>query len=323
MITTHCRICGSCDNNRVHVAREMMFGWRDKFEYVECSSCGCLQIATIPNDSSKYYPPGYYSFGSARPVPRRSFAKSLLKKKRLDYWLTGRGVLGGLLTRAYGEPELHQWLRDVGLRAHFSILDVGCGSGSLLLHLYLQGFRHLIGVDPFIDKDISYENGVKILRGTVLDVQGPVDFIMANHSFEHMAEPLAAVKAMHRILRPGRFLLISTPTVSSFAWRRYGVNWVQLDAPRHLHIHSIKSMQLLAEESGFELVRVAFESTSLQFLGSEQYERDIPLMDAKSYKRGLADSIFTVEDVARFEARAKELNESGEGDSARFLLKKK
>jgi len=32
--------------------REMMYGFRDEFIYIECSECGCLQIAEIPEDIS-------------------------------------------------------------------------------------------------------------------------------------------------------------------------------------------------------------------------------------------------------------------------------
>ena len=58
----HCTICGNGANNKVHVAQEMMFGFRDKFEYLECGQCGCVQIINIPTNIAKYYPDNYYSF---------------------------------------------------------------------------------------------------------------------------------------------------------------------------------------------------------------------------------------------------------------------
>jgi hypothetical protein len=57
-----CRICGNFDDNKIYTAREMMFGFRDEFDYIECSKCGCVQIVEIPKNINKYYPPNYYSY---------------------------------------------------------------------------------------------------------------------------------------------------------------------------------------------------------------------------------------------------------------------
>lgn len=59
--TSACNICGNDKGNRQHEAREMAFGLRDKFTYLECGSCGCLQLLNIPADMSRYYPGDYYS----------------------------------------------------------------------------------------------------------------------------------------------------------------------------------------------------------------------------------------------------------------------
>jgi SAM-dependent methyltransferase len=37
-------------------------------------------------------------------------------------------------------------------------------------------------------------------------------------------------------------IVVRIPAVSSYAWERYGVAWMQLDAPRHFFLHSPKSM---------------------------------------------------------------------------------
>ena len=55
-----CRICRNEHGNTSFQAREMMFGFGDEFEYVECAQCGCLQIRSYPADLSKYYPSNYY-----------------------------------------------------------------------------------------------------------------------------------------------------------------------------------------------------------------------------------------------------------------------
>lgn len=59
-----CRICGNNKNNKIYQVKEMMFGFRDKFDYFQCATCNCLQISEIPCEISKYYPDNYYSFRS-------------------------------------------------------------------------------------------------------------------------------------------------------------------------------------------------------------------------------------------------------------------
>ena len=40
---------------------EVMFRTWEKFEYIQCARCGCLQITEIPSDLSRHYPASYYS----------------------------------------------------------------------------------------------------------------------------------------------------------------------------------------------------------------------------------------------------------------------
>src|SRR5689334_22499774 len=57
-----CEFCGS-SGFVSHRVREMMYGFRDEFEYLECKSCGCLRIASVPDDLARFYPSdSYYSY---------------------------------------------------------------------------------------------------------------------------------------------------------------------------------------------------------------------------------------------------------------------
>src|ERR1700687_572077 len=123
-----CRICFNEKENEPYRLREMMFGSRDEFDYLECSRCKCLQIASIPASMSKYYPAGYYSFPAGAP---RSWILRFLLKERNRYALTGRGIIGKLLHR-YAPPKLPlSSLAPLGLGHDARILDVGCGRGLL------------------------------------------------------------------------------------------------------------------------------------------------------------------------------------------------
>jgi SAM-dependent methyltransferase len=242
-----CRICSNKQDNLRFEVREMMYGSREKFEYFQCASCGCLQIEEVPADMGKYYQSGYYSYIGNRVV---STLERKLLNLRNKFAVFDEGIVGRLLHR-YRPNDRLRALSRLALQRDQRVLDVGCGSGALLQSLLAIGFKNLLGIDPFIDKDIDHGNGLRVEKKELIDVQGKWDVVMFHHSLEHILNQLETLQEVHGILDDKGTCLIRIPTVSSFAWRHYGVNWAQLDAPRHLFLHSIESMALLANRAGF------------------------------------------------------------------------
>jgi SAM-dependent methyltransferase len=152
---------------------------------------------------------------------------------------------------------------------------------------------------------------VKILKGDLASLDQRFELIMMHHAFEHVPDPLETLGNLKRLLRPNRFLIMRIPVAASYGWRKYRVNWVLLDAPRHLFLHTIKSMMILADAFGLELADVQFDSDGFTFWGSEQYVKDITLMDSKSYFIDRNNSMFRRRKLQKFEDDAARLNEIG------------
>jgi SAM-dependent methyltransferase len=284
----------------------MMFGTRDRFTYRACASCGCLELVNPPADPSAYYPSNYYSMALGGLGFWQRF---LLYPYMSRYWLDRRSLVGYLLCRGRRRPSVLEW------KAGSQLLEVGSGAGLLLFRLRGLGFARLIGA-----KDLRYPGSIAILKRRLSEIEGRFEYIVLNHAFEHMDAPLDVLRHVCRLLAPDGRAIISTPIASSFAWREYGVDWVQLDAPRHLFVHSLKSVQILADQAGLRVADVVFDSTEFQFWGSEQYRAGIPLYDKRSYAMSPRHSLFTPEQIADFGHRADELNAVGGGDSASFYL---
>lgn len=300
----------------------MMFGTREKFAYFQCSSCECLQINEIPKNLDDYYPIEYYSFKTHNSLKNRNLFKFIRNKLRDRYSIFRKGFLGKFFYKR-SPKDLHPMLSKVNPTENTSILDVGCGNGKLLMKLSDIGFRNLQGVDPYIREDIILKNGVSILKKDIHDVVGKWDIIMFNHSYEHVTDPVKTLKSTFNALTDFGVCIISVPTVSSHAWEEYRENWVQLDAPRHLFLHSLKSIEFLAEQSNLILEDVVYDSSDFQFWGSEQYIKDIPLFDSMSYKLNRKNSIFTKFQIDEYKKKADELNKNKRGDSCAFFLRKK
>ncbi len=142
-----------------------------------------------------------------------------------------------------------------------------------------------------------------------------------NHSFEHMPDPHGVFVQLKRLLDRNGRLVIRTPVATGLAWRIYGADWIQLDAPRHLFIHTKRSIEILAHAAGLTLDSAIYDSTGFQFWGSEQYRLGIALKDKRSYKHSPSHSVFSKSQIANFSKQAEDLNQRGEGDQACFYLR--
>ncbi|MCM3874521.1 MAG: class I SAM-dependent methyltransferase, partial [Pyrinomonadaceae bacterium] len=190
--------------------------------------------------------------------------------------------------------------------------------------LNLLGFSNLLGIDPFLKDDVIYQNGVRVLSKNIDALNQEFDLVMLHHSFEHMPEPLPTLRKAYELVKPGHYLLLRIPLAGSFAWRKYGVNWASLDAPRHLYLHTPNSVQILASQAGFEVAEVVYDSDGFAHWGSELYLRDIPLTDKRSPWGGNSkQTAFSREELTQFTEQDENLNRSGEADCAAFYLYKR
>ncbi|MGQ9619502.1 MAG: class I SAM-dependent methyltransferase [Bacteroidales bacterium] len=309
----NCRICGNGNGNKLFTARERCFHTLEEFPYFICSDCGCIQILEFPENPEKYYPAEYYSFEEPKFPTELNWFNSFLKKSLIKYYMGYFDITGFFLSLIFEHP--FPWIRKREINFDSRILDVGCGAGRKLLSLYRSGFRNLSGIDPYIEEDIIYPEGVVIKKTELSEVTGEYDFVMLHHSFEHMPDPLKVMHHIKRLLTDNGTVLIRIPVGDSLAWKKYGEYWSGLDAPRHFYIHTIKSIRILAEKSGLSVEHIGYDSTRDQFVTSEKYLRGLP--------KSAPDSLFSEKDLRKFDLEAKRLNKKREGDWACFHLKKK
>lgn len=270
-----CRVCGAKGEFKSFLAREMMQNKRDEFEYFECAECGCLQIAEVPDNLGDYYGEGYYSFSCIREEENRE----------------------------YKTPVSHEE----------KILDVGCGSGYWLVNLADSGYGNLYGCDPFLEKDIHYGDRVHIKKSSIhdMDGKGTFDLVHMGDSFEHVTDPLETLQSAASLIKKSGLVEMSLPTYPNIAFELFGTHWYQLDAPRHIFLHSRKSIEYLAEKAGLEVLNYEYNSNESQILRSFFYKHGVPFTDINWE---LINRFFDSEQIEEFKEKAAECNKNGYGD---------
>ncbi len=312
-----CRICGLTAAHslwRMRYTRTRKFN--ETFPYFQCASCGCLQIEEVPLNLSDYYQDDYYSLGQVSERKLRD--RPLRKYLRMAGAVVGtsQGWYGRLARRFFSMPVHHEWFSHAGVSFSSRILDAGCGSASHLVRIWKEGFRNVLGIDPFLEEDIRYSSGLVVKKAGLNDLSGDesYDLIMMNHSLEHIPDQHQTLGDIARLLKPNGRVLIRVP-VASFAWERYRENWVFIAAPEHIYLHTETSMKALAKAAGFEVEKVIYDSQGFQFWGSELCAMGIPLSEHKENMGRFTDA-----QIQEWEKEAKRLNREHKGDMACFYL---
>lgn len=145
--------------------------------------------------------------------------------------------------------------KAAGNRKDADLLDVGCGSGTLLGLLKQRGFR-VMGVDFSAEAAnvAQTENGVRVVVGSLTDAAFPAesfDVVTLFHVMEHVANPREVLSEARRILRPGGAIVLQVPNIDSWQFRVFGSKWYGLDIPRHVIDYSKAAMLRLLRDAGF------------------------------------------------------------------------
>jgi SAM-dependent methyltransferase len=320
-LTSACIICGNTEGNKIFSIKELQLGFNETFHYQLCKNCGSMQLTDPPADFSRYYPnEDYYSFKMEMKELKKP---GYLQQVKSDHILYEKNkLLGSLLSIGYKIPEQYSWVKNTKVQPEDSILDVGCGNGSLLTQLFKMGFTNLTGIDPFLNEGHDY-GAIKIYKKELHELNENFDLIMMHHSLEHMFDPLKALQKAFSLLNKNRYLLVRIPVMGNYGWQHYKTYWCGLDAPRHIFIPSEKGMKMLAAAAGFEIEKVEYDSNNYVIWCSEQYLKGIPLHASESWSVNRDKSLFTKEKIKEFQQKIMTENKKNNGDTAAYYLKKK
>lgn len=247
----HCDLCNSEGEFIFKGLNDRIFDTPGDWNLKKClnAECGLVWLDPMPIEEDIYLAYKSYFTHTKRELKRKSLRSFFLTVVRRTYFVFS-GAYG---LRRLGREYQKMYL-PVNSKGH--LLEVGCGDGFRLDRMRTLGWN-VEGqeVDPKAAEVASKNYGIKIHIGKLEDIDLPsntYDSIIMVHVIEHVHDFYSILKECFRLLKPNGTLVFITPNISSFGYNTFGVNWLHLDPPRHLHLFSPRSMKILIEKIGFK-----------------------------------------------------------------------
>lgn len=264
--------CTLCDQSGTIVYKDLedrLYNTSGKWDIKKCINKDCgltwLNPAPCKEDLWKAYIT-YYTHQDACTLDPPSVGKRVFRylkdcylSYRYGYFENGSisrlKWLGLLLYLVPGKrADVDFCVMSLPYKPHGRLLEVGCGSGSMLSYMNSLGWQtEGIDFDPSAVSN-ALEKGLKVSVGS-LEAQNfddaIFDAIMMSHVIEHIPDPVKVLSECYRILKPGGILTLVTPNTESLGHRIFGRFWLHLDPPRHLVLFNRKALLGLARQTGF------------------------------------------------------------------------
>lgn len=231
-----CPLCKECNmlfiSHVTHKLPENASPLKGTFDIVSCESCGfAFSDALISEDEMKTH---YCEHSNCHDVTLTlGSGFSPLDKKRLS----------GLAKRVEANT----------VNKESVIVDIGCGSGGLLLELKGLGFKNLIGCDisnacvSYI-RSLGFE-GFQYFLGSQFEHNVQADIIILSHVLEHLENPLEAISALHGVLKNDGLLYVEVPDAEHF--RDYCACLLYDFSIEHINYFSSKTLSSLLKTAGY------------------------------------------------------------------------
>jgi SAM-dependent methyltransferase len=208
------------------------------FCYSKCAACGLVQISPQP----------------LRTEVLRRYAENF-GNKYLEYELSNEANFLHLQKLALEDAGFDEIERELFQRKERKprVLDVGCATGALLDFLRNRGWQTTgLEISPSAEY-ARVERGLDVRRSSLEDAGFPpdsFDLALASHVIEHLNNPVEFIGELWRALRPGSYLLLTTPNISGFQARLFGGRWRSAIFD-HLYLFSVRTLRAMLKKKGF------------------------------------------------------------------------
>ncbi|HKZ66498.1 MAG TPA: class I SAM-dependent methyltransferase [Chitinophagaceae bacterium] len=234
----YCPVCNSPDIKNVLQVKDYTVS-REFFTIAECKSCTLRFTQDVPaeNAIAPYYKSEDY-------ISHTNTAKGLIN--RLYH-----SVRKGTIVR---KRKLIETITGIKTGR---MLDVGSGIGSFVNEMKQHGWE-ATGLEPDVDaRKIARDLYHLELADTGQFYQLPAgyfDVITLWHVLEHVHDLSKYIQQLKIVLKEKGKLFIAVPNYTAADATIYREYWAAYDVPRHLYHFSPRSMQILMEKNGLNVL---------------------------------------------------------------------
>ena len=194
-----------------------------------------------------------------------------------DEYLSHKDSARGLLATLYRWIKNFSTKRKIRLIQRYakgskSLLDIGAGTGDLLVAARKDGFQ-VAGVEPNSNaRQLALKKGLHLNQQ--IDFDQSFQIITLWHVLEHFKEPGNQISRIKNSLKEDGTLFIAVPNYRSYDAEHYGEYWAAYDVPRHVWHFSRSAIKDLFEEHQMTIVEtrpMPFDAYYISLM-SEKYK---------------------------------------------------
>lgn len=227
-----CGICGVRSQADRHLYDDR-YGYPGTFTLSLCPACGHRRLDAPMNEAqiadlyTRFYPRSALDIESWSPLPQSDGPGA---------WWRGE------------RASAMRWVPP-----NVRVLDIGCGFGESLGYHRNRGCdAHGVEADANILR-VAERHGLKVRHG-LFDPShyepSSFDVVTLDQVVEHLTDPVAVLRGVRKVLKPGGMLVLSTPNARGWGARIFGQRWIHWHAPYHLQFFSKASLTRAATDAG-------------------------------------------------------------------------
>jgi len=201
--------------------------------------------------------------------------ENLQNRLLIEEW---NGWLGNF--HRYRRKKIKELLIEIGVNKNTTVLELGCGT-SLLGEMFEKD-----EIPKILASDISKERielgkkkypYINFLVDDALNtkIKGKFDVIFASEIIEHLKDPYLAVKNWKKLMKPGSYLIITTPN------RTWSFSKTE---QAHISLMNIKQVKDILKKLDFKIIKIKGIDIFIPFLNRMRFLKKIPSLSNLIYQ---------------------------------------
>lgn len=228
-----CRLCHSA---HVEAVFSKTGAWSGRsFDIYRCLACRFIFIGNPWLDYETIYSEEYYAGRGADPLVNYTEEITTFRDSvRLYEWRGIREVVGSL----------------IDLTPDTAWLDYGCGAGGLVRYLNQTGVADALGFEQSWAVSRLRSLGVPLLDDSARGSgETAFDIVTAIEVLEHVLDPIAELRRLRQLVKPGGLLFLTTGNALPYSGRLQ--KWSYIVPEVHISLFEPNTLAWALEQAGF------------------------------------------------------------------------